>query len=300
MENKLDNAESVFFKKELEQIKNKSYDKKYQDLKARKLIPVSNELDSGAEYGTYKQYDMLGVAKIVESYAKDFPRVDIKAKEFTFKIKSLGDSYGYSIQEIRASRYAKKSLDQKRANAAKKAIMQKENKIALMGNVDHDLGGFLTNANIPLVSPITGGWLSGATPDQIIADLNKLANNSSNLTGGVESPNTLLLPIAELTHLSSTPRSANSDTTILEFFLKSNLFIKNVDWLDELKTAGVGSTKRAMVYRRDADYLELEIPQEFEQFPPHPEAMEFVVHCHERIGGVNFYFPLACGYMDGI
>jgi len=299
METKLDNAESIFFSKELEQIKNKSYDKKYQELKARVLIPVSTELDPGAEFGTYKQYDMLGVAKIVESYAKDFPRVDIKAKEFTFKIKSIGDSYGYSIQEIRASRYAKKNLDQKRANAAKKAIMQKENKIAIMGDADHGLGGFLTNANIPLVAPITGSWLT-ATADQIIADLNKLANNSINLTGGIESPNTLLLPIAELTHISSTPRSATSDTTILEFFLKSNLFIKSVDWLDELKDAGVGATKRAMAYRRDPDYLELEIPQEFEQFPPHPEAMEFVIHCHERIGGVNFYFPLACGYMDGI
>jgi len=299
METKLDNAESIFFKKELEQVKNKSYDKKYQELKARKLIPVSNELDAGAEYGTYKQYDMLGVAKIVESYAKDFPRVDIKAKEFTFKVKSLGDSYGYSIQEIRASRYANKGLEQKRANAAKKAIMQKENKIAILGDADHNLGGLLSNANIPLVTPITGNWLS-ASADQIIADLNKLANNSSIITGGVESPDTLLLPIEELTHISSTPRSATSDTTILEFFLKSNLFIKNVDWLDELKTAGAGSTKRAMTYRRDPDYLELEIPQEFEQFPPHPEAMEFVIHCHERIGGVNFYFPLACGYMDGI
>ncbi len=47
------------------------------------------------------------MAKIISSYASDLPRADVKGKPTTAIIKSLGDSYGYSIQEMRASGYGR-------------------------------------------------------------------------------------------------------------------------------------------------------------------------------------------------
>lgn len=298
-ETKLDANETAFFKRQLEQIKSNSYDVKYKELKFRKLIPISNELDPGAEFVTYEQYDKTGVAKIVESYAKDFPRVDVLKKEFSHRIKSIGDSYGYSVQEIRNAQFARKPLTPKRRMAAQRAIEQKHNKVMINGDAANGLQGLLNLANVPLVTLATPGAWSTKTPDQIIADLNKLANNAALITGGVESSNVLLLPIEEFTTLSSTPRSNNSDTTILDYFLKANPFIEEIDWLDELKDAGVGSVKRAMVYRRDEMALEGEIPQEFEEFAPEPNKMEFEIACHARTGGVSMYYPLTAAYMDG-
>lgn len=301
----LDADQAVFFQRELEAIKAKSYDVKYAELKARQVLPVSFEAGPGAESITYRQYDMTGVAAIIANYAKDLPRADIKAKEFTAKVKSLGASYGYSVQEIRASQMTGKGLEQRRANAAKRAIEQKINSIAFFGDSASGLEGFINNPNIGSYTVPNDGsgnstlW-TNKTPDQIIRDLNGLAHKTVEDTKGVDPADTILLPLSRYNYIASTPRSSTSDTTILEFFLKTSPYIKEVSWLNELETAGQGNSKRMIAYRRSPDYLTLEIPQDFEQFPEQEQGLEFVVPCHARIGGVIIYYPLSVAKGDGI
>lgn len=294
----LDADESVFFERQLESVKSKTYDKKFTQLKCRQVIPVSFEAGPAAETIKYEQFDMVGMAKVVRDFATDFPSADVKAKEFRSPVKSLGSAYQYSVQEVRASKFAGKPLEARKANSAKRAIMQMENKIAYFGDADHGLGGMLNNANVPLVVlPHAGAW-TGLTPDQILANLNAIANNPIKVSNGVETPDTMLIPINEYTLIASTARSSTSDTTILQYFLTNNPFIKSVEWLEEAKQAGVGSTPRITVYKRDPDYLTLEIPQDFEQFPPQEKGLAFKVPVHQRIGGVLIYYPLSMAYAD--
>jgi hypothetical protein len=301
---KLDAGETVFFARELEFIKSKSYDVKYAELKARSLLPISYEAGPGAESITYSQYDHLGLAKLISNYANDLPRADVKGKQFTAPVRSLGASYGYNLQEIRAAKMVGKPLEQRRANAAKRAVLQLENTIAMFGDADHGLGGFLSNPNITVVSVPTGAsgsplWIN-KTPDEILKDLNTVANTPFNVTKGVEMADTMLLPLNQYTQIASTARSANSDTTILEYFLKNNPFIKSVDWLNELKGVGVAGSDSMLAYRRDPDALTLEIPQDFEQLPVQEEGLEFTIPCHSRLGGVLIYYPLSIARGDGI
>lgn len=294
---KLDDGESIFFNRELEATKSKTYDKKFTNLKVRQIIPVSFEAGPGAETIKYEQFDQVGMAKIVRDYAKDFRAADVVAKEFRSPVKSLGSGYQYSVQDVRAARMAGKSLEQRKANAAKRAIMQSENSIGYFGDADHGLGGMLNNANVPVVAlPHAGAW-STLTADQLLDNLNANANNAINLTKGVESPDTMLLPVSEFS-LISTKRIPDANTTVLKFFLESQPFVTQVDWLQELSTAGVGGVPRIVSYRRDPDWLTLEIPQDFEQFPVQEEGLAFKVPCHERIGGVLIYYPLAMAYSD--
>ena len=298
---KLDAAETIFFEQELESVKAKTYDKKYPELKMRTLIPVSFDVDPGADSITYYQYDAVGMAKIIESYAKDFPRVNVRKKKFTSTIESLGDSYGYSIQDVRKSRMSGQSLEQREANAAKKGIMQKEDAIAAFGDTKTGLQGFFNHPNITEVTLTYGDWDNAArTPQEILDDLNLLVNTPNDVTNGVENPDTLLLPTMKLVKLNTTPMNATSDVTILEFFKKANPHIVSIDTYFKLKTAGAAGVNRMFTYRRDPDYVTLEIPQDFEQFPPQEDGMEFTVYCHERIGGVIVYYPLACAFADGI
>ena len=99
---RFDSAEdaSVFFARELDYVKSQSYDVEYPELTALSLFPMSSEVDPGAETVTYYSYDKVGLAKIISNYATDLPRADVKGKPTTAIIKSLGASYGYSIQEI--------------------------------------------------------------------------------------------------------------------------------------------------------------------------------------------------------
>ena len=300
----LDADESIFFQKELEAKKAKAYDVQYAELKARQVIPVSFEAGPGAESIKYEQYDSVGVAKLISSYADDLPRSDVKGAEFFSPVKSLGASYGYSLQEVRAAAMARKPLEQRRANAAKRAILQKENDIAMSGDTATGLKGLLNHSAVPLVVLPNDGsgssilW-STKTADQIIRDLNLVANTIVETTKGVENPDSILLPIASYTYIASTARSSTSDTTILEYFLQNNPFVKQVGWLNELATAGAGGLKRMVCYKRDPDKLTLEIPQDFEQLPEQERNLEFVVPCHSRIGGVIFYYPLSAAYADG-
>src|SRR5690606_3742705 len=145
----LDANESVFFARELEFVKSRSYDKKYAELKARLLIPVSSEAEAWADAIVYESYDQVGAAKLIAGYADDLARADVKGQEHINPVKSLGCSYGYNIMEIRKSQARGKSLEQRKANAAKRAILQKENSLAFLGDSATGLNGFLNHPNVP-------------------------------------------------------------------------------------------------------------------------------------------------------
>lgn len=309
---RMDAAEGMFFARELEKVKSQSYDVRYPELTATRIIPVSTDAGPGAETITYHQYDQVGFAKIISNYSTDLPRVDLVGKEFSSKVKSIGTSYGYSVQDIRAARMAGKPLEQRKANAARRANDQEANRIAYFGDTKHNMKGLFTHPNITTYVLPTDGTLNGVTagtaaaakfinktPDQILRDLNGMANKPVELTGGVEQVNTLLLSQNIHSDISTRSRSSNSDTTILEFFLKNSPYIKNVEIIPECAKAGTGDTELIMMYNKNSDKLTLELPQMFEQFPPEAKGLEFTIACHSRIGGVIIYYPLSLIKVEG-
>lgn len=299
-----DANESVFLQRQLDYIKTQTYDIKYAELKARKLIPVSSEADPGAENIFYRSYDQSGVAKIVANYADDLPRADVKGAEFSAKVKTLADAYGYNLQEMRAAMYANIPLEQRRSNAARRAIAQLENRIAFFGDAASGLQGLFTNANVTSVTVPADGtgasklW-STKTPDQIIRDMNLVANSVVSVSLGVEIPDTMLLPLDSYNYVASTARSANSDTTILNYFLQNNPYIKQVEWVNELLAAGAAGTRRMYAYRRSPEVLTMEVPSDFEQLELQHKNLEYTIPCIERFAGVLIYYPLAIAYGDG-
>lgn len=297
---RLDAGETAALARQLEFIYAKTYDVRYAELKARRFIPVDTSVDPGAEFYTYRQWDMMGMAQIIANYADDLPRVDTLAKEYPAPIKSLGASYGYSIQDLRRSAMAGSQLDARRAKAARRAHEQAVDEIAAFGNADAGLGGFTNNANVPLVAPDNAPW-SSATALEILADLNKLSNSIVLTTLETFEPDTLLLDTASFQLINTLPMSTtgDADKTVLRFFLDNNPYISNVDQWTKLTDAGAAGVTRLVCYKRDPEVVELVIPQEFEQFPPQARNLEFVIPTHNRIGGVSVRYPLAMAYMDG-
>jgi hypothetical protein len=264
---------------------------------------VDNEVDPGAETVKYNRFNRFGAAKVVTSYADDFPRADVSAQEERQAIKSLGSSYGYSIQEIRAARYANIPLEQRKANAARMAIEEQIDLIAALGDTDNGLTGALNQPNATIYTIANGAsgsqlW-STKTGLEINKDLTGIANAIVLSTKTAEMPDTTLIEPVGYGLISSTPLQQGSDTTILEHFLKASPYIEDIDQWIKLVGIGAGATNRMVCYRRDPDALELVIPQEFEQFPPEQHNMDFEIACHARIGGVVLYYPLSMAYGDG-
>lgn len=301
----LDSQDKIFFSRQLEKIKEKTYDVLYGELKAPRFIPVKTDGGEGTEKITYRQYDMVGAAKVIANYATDFKRVDILGKESTAHVKSIGDSYGYTVQDIRAARQANLNLEQRRANTAMRVLMQLENSIAFFGDANNNLDGFFSNPNVPEAAVPADGNLAGTnfeskSPDQIIRDVNKLINDILINTAEVEKANAVLFPTSTWAYLTATPRSANSDTTIAAFLKANHPEITTWDTLVELETAGPGNTKMMVAYNKSEDKLTLEIPVPAETFPPQLQGLEYNVILHERIGGVLIYYPLSINKAYGI
>lgn len=63
---RFDSVESatVFFARELDQVKAKTYDKLYPELSALAYFPITSEVNEGAETTTYYSYDITGMAAI--------------------------------------------------------------------------------------------------------------------------------------------------------------------------------------------------------------------------------------------
>jgi hypothetical protein len=301
---RIDAAEGLFLSRQLEHIRASTYDIKYAKLKGRMFCPVDNSVSPGAETHTYRQYDMRGLAKIIANYATDLPRADVVAAEFTSKIRGIGASYGYSIQEVRAARFAGQPLEQRKANAARRAVEEKLDSVAQEGDDAHGLLGLLNQPNATDYSIPNGAgglatWVS-KTPDEVIADLHGIVNNTIAVTKEVETPDTILLPIEQYQLISSKRMGDGDSTTILKHFLATSPHVKDVQPWYACNGAGDGGADRMVCYRKDPDALVLIISQEFEQFPPEQRGMEFVTACHLRTGGVVMFYPLSMAYGDGI
>lgn len=300
---KLDASEQIFFARELEHVRGKAYDKKYGELKARSFIPLDTEVDPADEMVTYEQYDMVGTAAIVTDYAEDFPRADVLGKLFSHGVISLGSSYAYNVQEIRAAAKARKPLQQRRANAARRAIEERIDTIAAFGHTPSGLPGFLNHPNVSAYTvPADGVGASAAwsakTPDLILRDMNGIAHFVVTNTKEVEKPDSLLLPTSRYLFIASKRIGDGSSDTILDHFMQKQKYIKSVDPWVHLETAGSGSGTRMMAYRKDGDCVQLCIPQEFEQFAPEMRGMAFKVACHARHGGIEYRYPLSAAYGD--
>lgn len=301
----LDAAGDVFFARQLEYVQAKIYEFQYPAFKAYQYIPINFDIPAGAEYVTATQYQSVGRARIINSYADDLPEAGLIGTQLTNPVVSIGSSYRYSHQEIRAAQFANVNLTMRQAEAARRANDQLVNDLALTGDTTVNLYGFLNNPNIP-VNPVpadgTGGnteW-STKTPDQILRDMNLIVNTVFSQSNGVEMPDTLLLPLAQYTYISSTPRSPNSDTTILAYFLMNNQFIKRVDWLLQLAGAGVGGADLAIAYENNPNKVAMQIPMAFTQYNPQERNLEFVINCESRYGGITWYYPLSANIGEGI
>lgn len=307
---RLDANESVFFARQLEYIRPQAYDIKRAAMSAMTLFPVDTSLPAGANTITYRQYDQVGSAKIIASYADDLPRADVTAKEFTSPIKGIGDSYGYNVQEIRHAMYAGVPLESKRQAAARRAHDELINKLAWAGDAVSNLPGFLSNGNIPGYTVPADGtgssklW-SAKTGELILRDMNGIVNQVVTQSKGVHKPNELWMPLAQYTYVSSTPYDKTvSPMTILQCFLAANPFVTSVKPILELASTsngGSAGTYDIMVAADNSiDNYQLNIAMMFMQHSPQQRNLEFVIPCESRFGGVTIEYPLAFAKADSI
>jgi len=304
----LDAQDTLFFNRELETIDKRMYEVKYpnRQFAEGKIIPITKNASRYDKKYTYRMYDRAGIAKIINNYGKDLPRVTVKGKEESIDLKDLGDSFGYTEDEIQAARQNDKPLEMLLALAARAAIAEKLDAIGQSGDAEYGINGLkqiLENYATEVVVPADGSGSSKLFTTksflQIIRDLNALVFAIVNNTDEAEIPNTLLVPLTTYSLISTTYRT-NTDNTVEKLFLATNPYIKEIIPVYQLETMGSGGTRRMVAYDKNPDKISFEIPVPLERQNPQLRNYEWINNLRARTGGVFSRYPLSLAYADGI
>lgn len=290
---------TAFIAQELEFVKSQLFDVKKVALKARTFIPVSHDVNPGAEVVAYDSYDTIGEAKIVEDYAKDFPRVDAEKKRLRDTIFEIGASYGWTFQDLRAIAMSGSRLNLERAMQARRAIEAKLDKLAALGATERGGTGFVNNADVVLFGTALS-WSLATSGRTIKANLNALVQKVITDSKETHIPDTLLLPPKAFAVANEVTYSDQVETSALKSFLQDSPYIRRVDQWTRLEAAGADGVKdRIVAYQMANDCMELEIPMEYEETAPEIRGKEFIVHASLRSAGTIVRRPLAMKYADG-
>jgi len=288
-------ADTIFFAHQLNYVRAQTYDRQLPPMNADRLVPDDTSVPEWAETVTQYAYDMVGMAKVISNYADDLPRADVRATARQVTVRTLGDSYGFNVNELRASRATGSGLDVRKANAARRSMDLKIASIKLVGDSVFGLYGLFTNPNIPTqVLTNTGDW-TALTGDQILANLLVWIIGFQNQSKGVHVPDHLeLAPKAYNAAASKfiTASGAAVPVTPLQW-LNANYPGITVENIWELQGSGTGGKDLGLLYERSPDNLSHMYVMPFTQLPPEARNLEIVTDCLAKSGGVNVYYPLA-------
>lgn len=319
----IDAGESMFVARQLEHIRAGLYQVQYTNLMYDRLLPINRSVSSGKNDYTIRIMDVVGEAVVIDELADVLPDVEAKVTEKSMRFFTIGLSYKFAHQEIRAAMEAGVPLQATKAMVTRQQVERKVNDIALLGTGNSIAIGAptvtglltLTDTGTNSVTASTGAGSgtttldAGKSSDEILADLHSLTAITYTASKGLFTANTLLLPLTTRTYLSARRVGDGTNGSVLAYFAGADPFIASENdiigmWeLESSSAAGAGSAwtgKRAIAYRRDPGALELMISQDFEQLPP--QAVNFYVKtlCRMRLGGLAVYQPITWSKMDSI
>ena len=293
---------SLFLERQLEYIRPQVFEVEYADIKYATILPVTSEAGPGAQTFTYRIMDATSDFKLISDAADDLPRADVSQIERSINIRSFGGSFGYTVQELRAAQMANVALEQRRAAAVRRAYEEKVEEIAMFGEASVNLVGFFNNSTVDVLAAdkwFTGVTATGTTSQDMLELLNQGVTAIINGSNMKEQPDTILMSWEDYNIVSTTRNSDSSDVTVLEYFLRTNPFIRNVEPINQLDADKSALSKnRMVVYKRDPGKVQLHIPQPLELFPPQQRGLEFIVPAHARVGGITLYYPKSVIYVQ--
>lgn len=290
-----EDADSIFLARQLDYVRAQTYDRQLPAMNADRLCPDDTSVPEWAETVTQYMFDQVGMAKVISNYADDLPRADVRALARQVTVRTLGDSYGYNINELRASRATGMGLDARKANAARRSMDLKIAAIKMVGDAQYGLFGILNNPNIPTYVMANPGDWATLTGDQILANMLGMVVAYQLQTKGVHIPDHLeLAPKAYNAAASKFITAAGTATPITPMqWFNANYPSITVENIWELQGAGTGGKDLALLYERNVDNFAHLYVMPFTQLPPEARNLEIVTDCMAKSGGVVIYYPLA-------
>lgn len=318
--------EGVFFQRQLEYVQAQSFDVLYPDLMGRECFALNTEGGEGINLITYRSYDKRGETAIIAGKATDLPRGDISGQEYSIPVRTLGNAFGYSRQELASAKLTGMPLEARKAEATRRSYEEKVNQIIFFGSAENGLHGLfggpvgapaLTISKTAVDAAVGGGfateWGVDKTPDEVIADLTSACVKVYSDTKKIFRPNKILISVEKKQYLMNTPRSLQSDVSIMDWFIANNMFIKSSDDFKDInEVAGIydaaggafdptgAKAEGFTVYADAADNARVREPFPYIHLPVQYKGLEFEVNCYGRFAGVEMIRPDAFAHFYGV
>jgi hypothetical protein len=304
-----------FFLSNMEHFRNRFREVKHQDLFWKTVIPaesVDTSINPGANMMSYPVSDWRGLGAFRARNARNIPTVSMVFDKNNVPIEVGGISAGMDTDELRAVQYGMRfDLRTKFPEIMRKACELHVEATFFFGDMNVCFLPFLDYPRIPatVAAQNAGGdteW-GNKTPDEILFDMNVALVTVWVNSRQKHMPNWMALPSGHYGYISSTARSSNSDTTILDYFLKNNLYTTSnngasmtVVPLPYLDDAGVGGTARMIVGEKIADNFDMPFSLPFELLAPQFHGFSIDLFAEYKFGGVSMPYPMAYLFTDGI
>lgn len=290
----LSKGAGAFFKRQLEYVQRQTLMARTPPQKGLMLFPMDTSIPPGFNTYLVRMFEELGEAGWIENWGGEFNRVGLNADEKSRNIKAFGTSYGYTWQDIQAAMQAGVSLDTKKARACRRANERFLNRVVWHGDPEVGVYGVFTHEKIPRhyfdveIGP-------GSTPKQIIDALNAYVNAVWERTLEAASPDTLVLPLQEFSHINSTYRTDQSNATIAQAFLDTNPHVNRIVPANEMKGAGPDGEDCTFLFpSNNPDVIVNKVPIPFRQFPAQQQSLAWNVPCLSMSGGIACEYPMEC------
>ena len=318
-----DVAESAFTQRALVHLEKFVYTTLTPPLKARTFIPTDVKVNPGAEEYNWRRVTRTGIAQLITGPGQDLPRAAMYQDEIPQRLYSLGVEVVYDYFELLAIGMALENnqpidIVAESVRAALEAIEKRLDYIAAFGtatvgnfisyeDVDVGMTGLLNNPNTSVYTLATGAsgstqW-STKTPDEILYDLNGIVGNQVATTYEVHQPDTIIVPIIQWEQQLTRRMSDVSDTTIIQFFLRSRAEsgtpIKLEKWMYN-SGVGAGGTDVMIAYKRDPRMLEHVLAMDASPLPTYTQGMTTTQQFVAKTAGLILRYPLSSSIAAGI
>jgi hypothetical protein len=303
-------GETLVLARELEFVSATSYDVFVDPKKGRLLVPFNWSIPEGADTYSYDMFDGFARAEWVTNWASIVGQADAKKTRTIYSARSFASSYSYTHQDLANAAFSRQPLDKQRAKFCRIGHEQFIDDLIAVGDSERGIAGLTNHANIPLVVPRVGGWVTNAgsiTNESIFKDLDHLCQAVEQQSAQNFYADTLVLPLSQK-ELLTRPYSIYNPKSLISVWLEKQSesasrlggnAIKNLEFWKRLDTADAGGTgPRALAYKKDPMVLEFLGSYDFREFNAQQVALAFQVPTLARVIGLCLRYPLATAKMD--
>lgn len=296
-----DSGSSIFARVLVQQTLGELFRHEYPEMKWLEggLISIDESLHPGTPEFGYDEIALVGEAKIINPDADDVPNAEIVGERTVHKVVHPAVGFQWSRQELRTAQLQGTfGLVQEKARSAREAWSRLINRLIPFGNAT--LVGLLRGPGIMVRVAANGPWTAASDPLDVIADFSAAVTDQMTTTDGVETPDTVVMPLNTMRILETLPFSTLDGTPVMDVIQRMHPFIRRWDWAVEMDTASFAGGPAIAIYRNDPMRVRAVMPMRMTPVPEQEVGLRIKVGIESRYGGVIHPRPRSVLLLQGV